>query len=158
MRRKDPPARAPTAQIRSEDLEALLAASASARAAAQAAVARSRELECTSEHAQQRALTHRMASRPRSCFARVEGLIDGRAVGAVVRRDGTTTCDPRLLRQAELVVALGDAFDDGRLDARIDGGDPLAVTLILMRACDSVCAVQMVLPAPGSSSGPCTAS
>lgn len=137
----------------SEDLEALLTASARARAHAAETIARSKRLEPAVARVQEVARSRRMASRPRSWFARVEGAVDGHLVTAVVRRDGTLSCDRLLLHRAQLVVALGDAFDEGRLEARLQGGDPLAVTLTLMRACDSVSAVQMVLPGPGAAPG-----
>lgn len=131
------------------DLEHLLAASARAREAARAAIARSRALAPAIASAQERTLQHLLASRPQSCFARIEGVVEEHRVRAVVRRDGTIVGDARLLARADLVVALGDEFADGRR-ARLDREDPVATSLTLVRACDQVGAVQMLFPVPES--------
>lgn len=118
-------------------LRELLDASREARASAHWVVARSGFLCKKAEIAQRQALEARQRSRPSSRYARVEGTVDGRPSVAVVHRDGTVVGERALLRRVDLVVALGDTFGDGRTTASI-GYDPLASTLSIARAYDSV--------------------
>lgn len=126
---------------RSPELDELVKASARARDAALAAVARSRELSFRAHCLQQQVAAGRLRRRAR-VFARVSGLVDGAVVAAVVGTDGSVTGDAALLARAGLIVAVGDTFDDGRLPARL-GGEPLATTLTLTRACDAVRQVEL---------------
>lgn len=119
------------------------------RSSAQDAIARSVDLADRLAATHRRVTAARLSSRRRTHYARVEGLVDGVVVVAVVRRDGTVTADSRLLDRADLVVKLGDSFDAGRLPAS-RGGDPLASTLTVARACDRVLSVAVY----GASSRP----
>lgn len=135
-------------------LDELLEASANVRVAAAAAIARSRELTEESSRLQERLATRRRRAPARDLFARVEGVVDGAPVSAVVGSDGSVAGDRALLQRAHLVVAVGDTFDEGRLGAAM-GGEALATTLTLTRACDRVLQVDMAIPAPvaGGSDG-----
>ncbi|MGH9083350.1 MAG: hypothetical protein ACRDY3_06410 [Acidimicrobiales bacterium] len=83
-----------------------------------------------------------------ACFARIEGTVENQRVGAIVRQDGSVAGDRPLLDRARLVASIGDTFDGGRLPAGV-GTDPLPSALTLVRACDRVQSVQMVVPAAG---------
>lgn len=128
-----------------DDLARLLAASSRMRERAASTVARSQALMPEVTESRQRSLDVRLASRPHTRYAVVEGTVDGRSVKAVVRSDGTVAGDGALVDRANLIVALGDSFDGGQVLASLDGS-PLAATLTLTRACDRVQSVEMVLP------------
>ncbi|MGH9088214.1 MAG: STAS domain-containing protein [Acidimicrobiales bacterium] len=128
-----------------DDLARLIAASAQARIVAASAVAHSRELAPRITEVRVGSAASHRQRRPHFRYAVVEGMIDGQPVAAVVRRDGTVDGDRTLVGRAGLVVAMGDAFDDGRVPAALYG-DPLAAVLTLTRACDKVRSVQVDLP------------
>jgi hypothetical protein len=78
----------------------------------------------------------------------VEGTIEGEVVGAVYG-DGLLVADPTLLARAEIVVALGDRFEDDDVDLAASlAGPPEAVLLTLIRACDAPTVVHIdpILP------------
>lgn len=133
-------------------LNELLAASEQTRDAAVAAIARSQILLEVTRSAHQRALAVRMASRRHRAYMRLVGVVDGEAVTAVVRDDGGVAADRPLLRRAELLVAMGEAFEAGRIPASLSGG-ALSSALTLIRSCDQITAVELaVAPAPAGES------
>jgi hypothetical protein len=123
-------------------LHALIDASRRERAASSAARSLSARLCQRAEIARRDALEARLSSRPPSRYAIIEGVVDGRPSLAVVHRDGSVVAAWTLLRRVELVVSLGDTFDEGRKVASI-GRDPLATTLAAARACDSVKSIDL---------------
>lgn len=82
-----------------------------------------------------------LASRSRDRFALIEGEIDGHAVMAAVRADGTVVADQRHKERASLLGALEERLPNGAL-AEL-GSDPVTSVLTLMRACDVLCSVQV---------------
>lgn len=121
-------------------LDELIGECASARSSAEHAIARSADLLDRLADTQRRVAAARLASRRRTHYARIEGMVGNAPVTGVIRRDGTVSGEPRLLDRVDLVVKLGDSFDSGRLPAS-KGCDPLASTLTVARACDRVLAV-----------------
>lgn len=74
------------------------------------------------------------------------GVLDGARVGASYAH-GQLACDAPLRAVAELLVDLTERFEDpGSPDlvATIEG-DPLAMLLTLMRACDRIVSIDVVL-------------
>ncbi|MBO0692396.1 MAG: hypothetical protein J2P58_05830 [Acidimicrobiaceae bacterium] len=124
-------------------LNELICASEDARAAAAEAIARSVALRPVVDEVQRRSLVARIASRPNQTYVRLQGMVEGLEVVAVVRTDGSVVGTPGLLRRAGLVVAMGERFDDDQIEARI-GGDPVAAALTLIRACDWVFLLDLV--------------
>jgi hypothetical protein len=88
-----------------------------------------------------------MACRPQSRYALIQGEVDREPVQAVVRLNGAVLADPPLLERAQLLVALGDTFDHGRIAASVSDG-PTAAALTLIRACNRVHAIEMQVPRP----------
>jgi hypothetical protein len=86
-----------------------------------------------------------MASRPQSRFAFIEGEVDREAVQAVVRHNGAVLADPPLLERAQVLVALGETFNHGRIAACLSD-DPTAAALTLIRACNRVHSIEMTVP------------
>lgn len=123
-------------------LDWLVHVSRKTRLQAEAAIQTSRALmeACTSTCAASQGA--RLASRRHLVYARIDGKLDGRTVTAVVRRDGTMTVEPVLRSRADLLVGLGESFDNGRLPANLSGG-PLAASLTLMRACDIISGLEL---------------
>jgi hypothetical protein len=120
-----------------------VAARAGLRSQAAAAIARSSELVIEADSLQYTAVQLQLASRAHMRFASLCGVVEQTSVNAVVRTDGGMSGDRLLLRRADLVVALGDTFDDGRIAAG-SPGSPIATTLTLLRACDRVTNVSLV--------------
>ncbi|MGH9125367.1 MAG: hypothetical protein ACRDZ8_11675 [Acidimicrobiales bacterium] len=96
-------------------------------------------------HNIQASLGYRLASRAHLLYARVEGVIDGEAEAAVVRTTGEVAASRALLSRVQVVVSIGDSFDNGRIGASLDAG-PVASTLTCMRAMDRVDALNLALP------------
>ncbi len=96
------------------------------------------QITCNEAHAR------RLLSREHLRYARIEGELDGQGVTAVVRTDGSTAIESRLWARADLLVRLGENFDDGRLAASLSSS-PLASTLTLMRACDRISALEIAM-------------
>jgi hypothetical protein len=138
---KGPDVRSTTASLVQANFD-LVEASRRARLAAAAAIARSRALLPQSEMSSRAALALRLASRSHLIYGRVEGTVDGQPVIGVIRSDARVSGHRRLLKRAELVVAIGETFDDGRLVASLDQ-DPLTSTLTLARACDWVSSIEL---------------
>jgi hypothetical protein len=78
----------------------------------------------------------------------VQGLIDGQPVGATLTC-GRLICDPALRARAELLVDLQEVFSDEegrpRYVASLEGPE-VAVALTLLRACDRVAGLSLVIP------------
>lgn len=129
-----------TAQHR--QLDDLILASHRVRRRAASAIAQSAALVPETARLRSQSLASRVASRRGTHYALVDGVVEGRSVSAVVRRDGSVDGDPALVRRARLVVAMGDTFDGDRLSASL-GADPLASILTLTRACDETRMIQM---------------
>ena len=123
-------------------LDDLLDASARARAAATAAIARSHTLVGAAQETCSVSRDRRFGSRAHLRYVVVLGEIEGKQVSAIVRARGQVTADAALLKRARLVVSIGETFDRGRLPASLDG-DRLAAALTFVRACDRVLAVEI---------------
>lgn len=123
-------------------LDQLIDASRASRIRAEKVIARSLALCPRSEQLRTQSVARRLASRSRTTYAIVDGLVENGPVTAVVRQDGTVDGDRCLLDRARLIVALGDTFEGGRLTASL-GSDPLASVLTVTRACDETRMVQM---------------
>lgn len=130
-------------------LGVLIEASAVARATAGSACARGQELCDRARDACRRAERARLGSRPFRRYATVEGMIDGQGSVAVVFRDGSVTGHARVLRRIDLVAALEDSFDGGRIVASTRE-DPFVTTLTATRALDRVRAVSLYGLPPGA--------
>lgn len=111
-------------------------------------IERSRDVLAEAERIGRSARAGRLQSRAHLRYALVVGEVDGHDVRGLVRRDGSVDGDGPLLRRAAVVEALGDAFDDDRIDATVAGA-PVAVTLTLMRACDRIHHVDLAGTGPG---------
>jgi hypothetical protein len=85
-----------------------------------------------------------LASRPHRLYARLAGEIGSEPVQAVIRTDGTIMADPSLKHRADLLVRLGEVFDEGRLAATASGS-PLLSALTLIRACDRVAEFEVTI-------------
>lgn len=72
-------------------------------------------------------------------YARVEVVVEGVPMSALVRRDGTAAVDPPLHRRLELLASLGEVVGTGRRSA--EGDDPLTSVLAILRASDLVVSV-----------------
>ncbi len=128
------------------DPEVLVARVVRAISAAQAATTASRcatlqgSLECrVALRLRQEAGAVRKDLRRRRGHFFLTGAVGGHAVTATLCPQGLEV-SPELLRQAELVVSLGERFpqqDGTELVASLEG-PPLAVALTLIRACDKV--------------------
>ena len=85
----------------------------------------------------------------------VQGLIDGQPVGATLT-GGRLVCDPALRARAELLVDLQEVFSDEedrpRYVASLEGPD-VAVALTLLRACDRVAGLSLVIAMPSAADG-----
>ena len=84
---------------------------------------------------------------PPGWFA-VEGMIDGQVVRACWA-DGRLACDQLLRSRAALLVDLGEEFvpaDPPRRFLASLQAPPMAVALTLVRACDSVAAIELDAP------------
>jgi hypothetical protein len=109
-----------------------------------AAMTRSSELIVAARRTCEEARLQRFHSRAHLLYVRLEGEVNGQAVTAVVRTDCSIAADRVLLKQAQLVAALKDSFDDGRIVASLSDG-PLSAALTLTRACDRVTTMEMPL-------------
>jgi hypothetical protein len=123
-------------------LDDLLEASAGARAAASAAIARSQRLLGAAQEACSLSRARRFQSRAHLRYVVVRGLVEGQPVSAIVRARGQLMADPALLDRARLLVSLGETFDHGRIAATLTDSH-LAVALTLIRACDRVLAIEV---------------
>jgi hypothetical protein len=85
----------------------------------------------------------------------VQGLIDGQPVAATLT-GGRLLCDPALRARAELLVDLQEVFSDEedrpRYVASLEGPD-VAVALTLLRACDRVAGLSLVIAMPSAADG-----
>jgi hypothetical protein len=86
---------------------------------------------------------------------RVQGLIDGQPVAATLTR-GRLICDPALRARADLLVDLQEVFSDEegrpRYVASLEGPE-VAVALTLLRACDRVAGLSLVIAMPSAADG-----
>jgi hypothetical protein len=96
--------------------------------------------------------------RHRVTWFSLDGIIEACPVHAEWRNH-RLVADPLLLERAELVVGIGDQFLAGEPEAFAASlsGAPIVVLLTLMRACDRVRAIDVLVPAgeavPRGSSG-----
>jgi hypothetical protein len=109
-----------------------------------AAMTRSSELIVAAKRSCEEARLRRLRSRAHLLYIRLEGEVNGQEVTAVVRTDCSISADTPLFKQAQLVAALKDSFDEGRIIASLSDG-PLSAALTLTRACDRVTAMEMPL-------------
>ena len=107
---------------------------------AEVAVSRSVALRPVVQKTLHDSLECRMRSRPHHCYTELRGFVDGAPVKAVVRADGTVVAHQALLERAQIVEALGETFDEGRIKARLDGS-PLVASLTLLKGFDRILSV-----------------
>lgn len=118
------------------DAEDLIRRSAEARAGARAALRRSEGLVGAANRLARASHEAVLASRPRSRYASIEGVVDGMPTRAAVRHDASVVVEAPLRRRLELVEALGETDAAGRRLAL--RRDPLSAMLLVVRACDEV--------------------
>lgn len=97
-----------------------------------------------SEDARSRALRLRASSRRHRRVFSIEGRIEEQPVLGVLRDDGLVVT-ASLLQRAQLLVSMGDEFedDDGSSRPASLDGPPLSVLLTLIRACDQALAIEL---------------
>jgi hypothetical protein len=122
---------------------------AETRLAAAAAIQRSIELMAAAARLCRESRASLLASRAHLLYLRLDGQVDGSPVSAIVRTDSSIVADTALLQRAQLVMALGETFDDGRVAASLSAG-PLPAALTLLRACDRVNVLEMAIRCPPS--------
>lgn len=117
-----------------------------ASVAADELVAVSRFCRERTQEVRRRSWEARAASRAAGRLFRLEGVIDGEPVVAVMRADGLMA-DDALLQRADITVALGEEFEyeDGSVLPASLEGPPTAILLTLIRACDRTLLLEMDL-------------